>query len=624
MTIRDIAKLAGVSVSTVSKIINKKDESISEETRERVLAVVREHNYAPYRDRIATQAHLLGAMLPSAARQDFLSAVVERAREYGYGTVVCTSSDAEEEKENAQLLCQHGVSGVLWFCGEFSTEVIADIFAAQEIPVVVMDECGEDADITLPWKELGAFTGGIFTAQEHTQIGCVLGMERADAQQLLNGLNTAMLPTGHTCTWDDCFQLNFTENDENLSIWLQEHTAVLCTDEQAAEAVMNTAESLGYQIPGDLSVIMFQHGNAGKSRTLSSLLLPFFILGRSAVDRLIAQLESHTIENTYQPWQFALEDSNSISYPRANDRKRIVVVGTINADNLISVEKYPELGETVSAQGCFFMPGGKGLNQALAVSKLDQEACLIAKVGRDYEGRTIGAFLKNSHVVTDGVSVVENAPTGKAYIFTQNDGESSISVLKGANALLTPEDVTAQEGLFEGAAYCLLQTEMNVDVVECAMDLAHRHGVRTILKPCAIEKLSPQMIAKTDLLIPNQKEASKLLPQKSGVEEQAKQFCQMGAGQVIITLGAKGCYWYDGEEGTYFPAEELEAVDTTGAADGFIAALAVSLAEGRPMESAIRYATAAAGLSTMRYGFTAAAVDKNTLELYCAQKGVVI
>ena len=98
----------------------------------------------------------------------------------------------------------------------------------------------------------------------------------------------------------------------------------------------------------------------------------------------------------------------------------------------------------------------------------------------------------------------------------------------------------------------------------------------------------------------------------------------MGAGQVIITMGAKGSYWYDGAEGTYFPAEELETVDTTGAADGFIAALAVSLAEGRPMESALRYATAAAGLSTLRYGFSAAAVDKNTLELYCAQKGVVI
>lgn len=624
MTIRDIAKLAGVSVSTVSKIINKKDESISEETRERVLAVVREHNYAPYRDRITSQAHLLGAMLPAAASQDFLSAVVEGAREHGYGTVVCTSSDAEEEKENAQLLCQHGVSGVLWFRGDFSTEAVKETLTAQEIPVVVMDECGEDADVTLPWKELGAFVGETFTAQGHERIGCVLGTQRVDAQQLLTGLHTAMLPTGHICTREDCFPLNSIENNESLAVWLREHTAVLCTDEQAAEAVLNTAESLGYQIPGDLSVIMFQRNNAGRSRTLSSLLLPFFLLGRLSVDRLTGQLKNHTIENAHFPWKFTLEDRISISYPRANDRKKIVVVGTINADNLISVEKYPELGETVAAQGCFFMPGGKGLNQALAVSRLEQDACLIAKVGRDYEGRTIGAFLKNSHVVTDGVSVVENAPTGKAYIFTQNDGESSISVLKGANALLTPEDVAAQETLFAGASYCLLQTEMDVEVVERAMDLARSHGVRTILKPCAIDTLTPQILEKTDLLIPNQKEAAKLLPQIHSVEEQAEQFCQMGAGQVIITMGAKGCYWYDGAEGTYFPAEELETVDTTGAADGFIAALAVSLAEGRPMESALRYATAAAGLSTLRYGFSAAAVDKNTLELYCAQKGVVI
>ena len=96
MTIRDIAKIANVSVTTVSKIINKKDESISDETRERVLAVIQENNYAPYRGRLAAQTHLLGVMLPDAVSQDFLSAVVDCSKEHGYGAVVCTSSTAEE------------------------------------------------------------------------------------------------------------------------------------------------------------------------------------------------------------------------------------------------------------------------------------------------------------------------------------------------------------------------------------------------------------------------------------------------------------------------------------------------------------------------------------------------
>ena len=108
------------------------------------------------------------------------------------------------------------------------------------------------------------------------------------------------------------------------------------------------------------------------------------------------------------------------------------------------------------------------------------------------------------------------------------------------------------------------------------------------------------------------------------MEEQASRFYQMGAKNVIITLGSKGCFWFDGTTGKYFPAANFEAVDTTGAADAFIAALSVSLSSGRDMEVSIRYATAAAGLSTMRYGFSAAAADKTTLELYCAKEGVLL
>lgn len=623
MTIRDIAKIANVSVTTVSKIINKKDESISDETRERVLAVIQENNYAPYRGRLAAQTHLLGVMLPDAVSQDFLSAVVDCSKEHGYGAVVCTSSTAEEEEENAQLLRQHGVNGVLWFKGAFSTDAAADIFAAQDIPTIIIDECGEEADIPLPWGELGVFVGETFSGLEHQRIGCVFGSGRADGQALLAGLNEAMLRMDQTCTREDLFSLEESETD--LSVWLQEHTAVLCADEQAVKSVMNMAETLGYRVPNDLSVIMLRHTNASKSWDLSSILLPYGAMGCSAVEQLIAKMQEQTAKGIPFTWQFTLDDHSSIAYPRANGRKKIVVVGTINADTLISVEKYPELGETVSAQGCFSMPGGKGLNQALAVSRLDLDACLIAKVGKDYEGRTISAFLKGSHVILDGVTVAENAPTGKAYIFTQSDAESSISVLKGANALLTEGDIAAQEQLFKGASYCLLQTEIDVSVVECAMDTAHRNGVKTILKPCVVDTLPPQVIRKTDILIPNQKEAAKLLPELRSVEEQASRFYQMGAKNVIITLGSKGCFWFDGTTGKYFPAANFEAVDTTGAADAFIAALSVSLSSGRNMEVSIRYATAAAGLSTMRYGFSAAAAaDKTTLELYCAKEGVLL
>lgn len=621
MTIRDIANLANVSVSTVSKIINKKDESISEETRARVLDIVREHGYAPYRDRVTAQSHLVGVMLPAWTSQDLLSAVVERCKEHGYGAVVCTATSGEEELENAKLLRQHGVGGVLWFQSDFSAAEAAQIFAAQEIPVTTVSE-SEETDITLPWGELGSFAANIFSEHEHQQIGCVLAARPINREQLLAGMNTILMPKGCACTWDDFFQLT-NKNDGELSVWLQEHTAVLCGDEAAAERVLITAERLGYRVPNDLSVLLLRRNHGEREQELSAVLLPYFAAGTAAVEHLLAQIQERPFEDELLSWTYTLNHDGSIACPRVNGRKKIIVVGTINSDTLISVKKYPELGETVTAQGCFSTPGGKGLNQAVAVSRLEADAYLIAKVGKDYEGRTISAFLKSSHVMMDGISAVDDVPTGKAYIFTQSDAESSISVLKGANALLTSADLTAHASLFEGASYCLLQTETDVDVVEQAMDLAHQYGVKTILKPCAVERLTPELVRKTDILIPNQKEAAKLLPESSDVEMQAAMFFRMGAKDVIITMGHNGCYWYSEEQGRYFPAADIEAIDTTGAADAFIAALAVSLSEGRSMELAIRYATIAAGLSTTRYGVSAAATDKNTLELYAGREGIM-
>lgn len=622
MTIRDIAKLANVSVTTVSKIINNKDESISEETRSRVLRIVQEQRYSPYCDRVVSKARLLGVMLPSSYSQNFLSAIVERAKANGYGVVVCTSSNRLEELDNAKMMRMHAVSGVVWFqssCSAVNSKEIFDAFAAQEIFVVTVGASSRNCDICIPWADLGKYASRIFREMGHLKIGSVVGTDLVDTEALLQGMNENMHESGYTRTEKDVF--HFFEKESTFVGWLQEYTAVLCTDEQATVSVLHAAKQNGLRIPKDLSLLIALHGDAGSSSDLSSVRLPYSAVGTAAVDCLLARMQGRSYVTGSLEWEYKLNHSGSITHPISEKRKKIVIVGTINADTLIAVKKYPELGETVAAKGSFTMPGGKGLNQAVAAARLDMDVCLIARIGNDYEGRSISAFLKNCHVLMNGIASIDGVPTGKAYILTQNDAESSISVLKGANACLKPDDISEQKMLFQGASFCLLQTETNVDVVARALDIAKSNGVKTIVKPCALEYLDPELLKKIDILIPNQKEAAKLLPDIHSVEKQAVKFHEQGAGQIIITLGAKGCYWYDGTEGHYFPAAEFEAIDSTGAADNFIAALAAALSEGHDMTFSIRYATIAAGISTTRFGVSAAAVDRNTLELYCAREG---
>ena len=186
----------------------------------------------------------------------------------------------------------------------------------------------------------------------------------------------------------------------------------------------------------------------------------------------------------------------------------------------------------------------------------------------------------------------------------------------GANDVLGEQDILENETLFCDTEYCLLQTEINQSIALCAAKMARKHRAKVILKPCAISQIDAELLQYVDILVPNRKEACKLLPHLTTVEEQAKWFLEHGAGTVIITLGENGCYKRDSKSGAFFPAARTTPVDATGAADAFIASLAVYLSNGKDLTEAIKYATCAGSLATMRYGVPPALVNKDDLETF--------
>ena len=618
LTLKEIAELANVSVSTVSKVINKKDESISEETRERIIEIVKKYHYSPYMDRVPEESRpslILGVLIGQSADYSFLTGVVKQARARGYSTIVCTSSSAEEELQNFQILLAHHVDGILWNKEPYSTQQAPKDILHSSVKISTLD--GEKkpsvTNVYFSYEAMGYAAAESLAALGHKNIGCIASESSFAVKSFLKGVSRCLFDYQTTVTND--FLCCSTSSCN--AIWLQSHTGVICCDPAALEKLTTMVQYLNLVVPEEISVVGIDTESMKINGVqISSIPRPFEELSAFATDQLISSVESGKPAAGVFQKNYRVTSEDSIAAPKKIRRSHIVILGTVNVDTLLLVDKQPEPGETLNVRKRVIMPGGKGLNQSIGVSRLGASAALISALGSDYDGRQIFKFLKSNSICTDGVTLRDEVPTGHAYVFIQRNAESNISVYDGANAVLTAEDVDQYEKLFENADYCLLQTELDQELVLHAAKTAHKHHVKVILKPCAVSSLLPELIQNTDILVPNSKEAVELLPDAGSVEERASTFLSQGAGAVIITLGDRGCFFQNAKTSEYFPAARITPVDTTGAADAFIATLAFYLSLGNSIEKAIRYATCAAGLSTTRHGVPPAMVNRETLELY--------
>ncbi|MET9062787.1 MULTISPECIES: ribokinase [Streptomyces] len=280
----------------------------------------------------------------------------------------------------------------------------------------------------------------------------------------------------------------------------------------------------------------------------------------------------------------------------------IVVLGSTNMDLVAYVEKAPQRGETVTGREFRTIPGGKGANQAIAAAHAGGIVSMIGAVGNDSFGARLRSTLEHSGVNTDHLRTVES-PSGTAHIVVDDEGGNAIVVVPGANGTvdhLAPGD----EGLIASADALLLQLEVPLAAVVAGAEAARAHGVRTILTPAPARPLPPELLAAVDLLVPNEHEATALTGRTDPREAAAALLESVP--EVVVTLGAAGSlYLARGAEPVEVPAPRVTAVDSTGAGDTFVGALAVARGEDLPMREALAWAAAAAALSVQRPGASA-------------------
>jgi ribokinase len=286
----------------------------------------------------------------------------------------------------------------------------------------------------------------------------------------------------------------------------------------------------------------------------------------------------------------------------------VVVVGSVNLDLVVTVPSLPHAGETVLATGYHEFVGGKGGNQAVAAARLGRRVAFVGHVGSDPAGSTARSTLAGEGVDVSLLTPVDG-PTGRAFVQVDASAENQIIVVGGANALLTSDAVAAAAPLLAESTVVVSQLEVPLEAV---LEAARRTSGLFVLNPAPAQSLSSELLDLVDVLVVNEGEFEVVAGAPVSSEELTS--ASLPA-RVVVTVGARGALVRDGEAVLSVEAPQVDVVDTTGAGDTFVGALAAALARDVAYADAVRWAVGAASLSTQALGATsgmpsAAEVDR--------------
>jgi ribokinase len=286
-------------------------------------------------------------------------------------------------------------------------------------------------------------------------------------------------------------------------------------------------------------------------------------------------------------------------------RPAVTVVGSINQDMVARVPRLPGPGETVLGHDLVMVPGGKGLNQAVAAARAGAMTSFIGMVGDDSAGQHLLAVLDEEGVDTRGVATV-GALTGRALISVADDGENHIVVVPGANAAVSVAHVDRHHAPVERARVVLAQLEIPLVAVEAALRRARAAGVTTILNATPPLPLDAELLRLVDVLVVNEHEAAALaggsVSTSADASDAGRALRATGCGVVVVTLGSEGAVLVSEGGVVHRPAIRVEVIDTTAAGDAFAGTFAARLAAGADAGDALRWAVAAGALAVTTLG----------------------
>jgi ribokinase len=285
---------------------------------------------------------------------------------------------------------------------------------------------------------------------------------------------------------------------------------------------------------------------------------------------------------------------------------RVFVAGSINMDVVATADRHPQLGETVAGSGVLYFPGGKGANQAVAATRLGASTTLIGRLGQDAFGDELKTFL-----LAQGIDVSFVRPTAKTHtgtaIITVANADNTIVVIPGANALVDAADVAGLK-LAKGDI-AVSQFEIPLPTIGAFFTRARAAGATTMLNPAPASEFGAELLELVDILVLNETELGQLAKQElrdsddhARIIDAAKSLQANPEQTICVTLGKRGVLALISGEPLIIPGRVVTAVDTTGAGDCFVGALAAQIAQGVSVRDALEYANTAASICVQRMG----------------------
>lgn len=291
--------------------------------------------------------------------------------------------------------------------------------------------------------------------------------------------------------------------------------------------------------------------------------------------------------------------------------QNICILGSINMDLVLRVDRMAKSGETILSKGFQKIPGGKGANQAVAAKRLGANVCMLASVGNDENGFSLVKALKKDDIDVSNISYSDINPTGMAIITVDDLGNNSIIVVPGANMEIDAKYIEELEKVIKNSKILVAQFETPIEATIQAFRIAKENGVLTVLNPAPAKDIPEELLKITDIIAPNETEAFELtnieVKDEESIRKASNKFLEKGVKFVIITLGEKGAAMLDKDRLSIIPAYKVKAVDTTAAGDSFIGALTSKLVNSdvidfNSIENSIKFANKVSSIVVQKSG----------------------
>lgn len=567
MTIKEIAEMAGVSISTVSKVINKKDGGIRPETRKRIMQIVNEYHYTPYGDVLASQnrrSFMLGIVYDSDGGNDHvLPALSKSASRNSYSVVVTMGKTREEESRNFQILAAQKVDGIIWYPvkdSDFDSAAYTDKYG---IPILTTDfrsRC-DAGNICFDYYQLGYQMTATMIDKGHEKILCLLHIPGSRARLLSQGYRQCLRDHGLD---SDGSVYSWQDYDSEPDFNLNDYTAAVCFDFFLARRLVELAEQADLSVPGDLSVAAVGGGENWQSyENISMLSRPPKDLANFAVGKLIDQIEGTPNNETFSI-RFVYNHQRSIDMPKRIRSKCLMTLSPVAVETVLSLPGEEGHGprNLVRSQSESF--GGSGLRQLAVAGELGVACYPLLRLGNDPAGRRIYAGLKKGGVNVEFVSLDENCQTPQIYTILRGEKPERIYAGRGEPPF-TPEELAEKRRLVKRCHFCLLQSGADMTWLEPLVRATRRYGVRTVLKLNDPEDLESLPQGGADILV---------IPDRAGREPAPEAVARSGA-ELVARIGGPEAGWsYRGKSRR---AACVPCPDPDQAADELAAALACCL-----------------------------------------------